>query len=242
MMATREETSETTKATHNSNWTPHLLVHSLPPPSSRSPRGVFDNHFLYRLLLVLYKPDDRSITSTFSVNTHTFIAMPSFAKCVVFLTLSVAANALTTPLMLRGMRHRSVAAHAVAAPMEAVPVHITEPVIAIPEGSGAGKILRRRRSNQGRCSQKSSAASSTPSATLLNPPAAEPTNNSAKAKVATSKVATSTTKKSEATSTTHTSSAATPSTAKSGGKLPSFMSGIQSGQGMLNYCCLKADR
>jgi hypothetical protein len=115
--------------------------------------------------------------------------------------------------------------------MEELPTQITEPVIEIPEGSGAGKALRRRKSNKGRCSTKSSAASSTTSATLLNPPAAEPTVNSA-VKGGLKGAATSTTKKSKAASTTtHTSSAATPSAAdSSSSKLPSFMSGIQTGQ------------
>ena len=144
--------------------------------------------------------------------------MPSFVKYVVFLTLAIAANALTTPIMLRGMHHhrRAVTAHPVAVPMEEIPIHSTAPVIDIPERSESDKVyvLHRRRSNKGRCSQKSFGASNYPSATP--------------------------TEKSKAPSITHTS-ATTPSAAKSGSKLSSFMSGIQTGQGMLKYCRMETD-
>jgi hypothetical protein len=142
--------------------------------------------------------------------------MPSFFKSVVFLFLSVAANALTTPRMLRGMHHhhRAVSVRTVAAPMEEIPTRITESIIKIPEGSGAGKLFRRRKSNKGRCSQESFSTSSNSSATLNAPPA-EPSKN---------------TTEPQATKTPEAPVAATPSTANSGSKLPSFMSGIQTGE------------
>ena len=153
--------------------------------------------------------------------------MPSFVKYVVFLTLAVAANALTTPFLLRGMHHhrRAVTAHPVVVPMEEIPIHSTEPVIDIPERSESDRVhvLRRRKSNKGRCSQKSFGASNYPSS-LLNSPEAKATP----------------TEKSEAPSITHTS-ATTPSAAKSQSKLPSFMSGIHTGQGMLKYCRMETD-
>jgi hypothetical protein len=140
--------------------------------------------------------------------------MPSISKCFVLVSLALSVSALTTPHAIRNAHHHHHHSASAATPSA---LSFMEPVI-IPRGTAAARTVRRR-STSGRCKPKSSNTSHagpTPPANVGHVPPAVTTHHSS-----------SPTHKS-----THTSSADKPTSSKtSGGKVPSFMTGENTGQG-----------
>jgi len=139
---------------------------------------------------------------------------------MVIFTLALSASALTTPQYINHHHHRAIAAKVVAPPQVEIEVRA-------PQGSGAGKTLRRRASNSKRC--KNPAASKAASET----PVVTPTLKDSQPAVTPKTTKTTTTH----TTSTKTSAAAAATTTKkvsgsiSSGNEPSFMTGTQTGQG-----------
>lgn len=148
-------------------------------------------------------------TSTLRSFCKSCITMPSISKCFVLVSLALSVSALTTPHAIRNAHNHHH--HSVATPSA---LSFMEPVV-IPRGTPAARSVRRR-SNSGRCKPKSSTSHATPPANAGHPPSAVTTHHSS----------------SPTHKTTHTSSADKPTSSKTGGgKVPSFMVGVQTGQG-----------
>jgi len=147
--------------------------------------------------------------------------MPSPTKCFVLFSLALSVSALVTPHGLRNVNHH----RAIAAVFDAT---VPEPVI---HERREPQTIRRRSNNSARCNPKSS-SSSAPSPAFtpaVNPEAAPPSSTSSSTTHTTLKASPKATPQASPKA-SPTSSAAKPAST-SGGNLPSYLVGTQTGQG-----------
>jgi len=184
--------------------------HSTRPPSfctSLSPKGSTFFHF---------------------IDTFIYIAMPSINKCFILFSLALSASALTTPHAIRHVNHhRAVAAALVAT--------VPSPIV-VPQGTRAVKAVRRR-SNGGRCKATSSSATTAAPTPAANVEGAPPSRTGSSSSPDSTPKATPTSSSDQSSPSQKPASkqpaSKQPATSSggSGGNLPSYMEGTQTGQG-----------
>jgi hypothetical protein len=156
--------------------------------------------------------------------------MPSINKCFILFSLALSASALTTPHAIRHVNHhRAVAAALVAT--------VPSPIV-VPQGTRAVKAVRRR-SNGGRCKATSSSATTAAPTPAANVEGAPPSRTGSSSSPDSTPKATPTSSSDQSSPSQKPASkqpaSKQPATSSggSGGNLPSYMEGTQTGQGKL---------
>ena len=164
------------------------------------------------------------------IDTFIYIAMPSINKCFILFSLALSASALTTPHAIRHVNHhRAVAAALVAT--------VPSPIV-VPQGTRAVKAVRRR-SNGGRCKATSSSATTAAPTPAANVEGAPPSRTGSSSSPDSTPKATPTSSSDQSSPSQKPASkqpaSKQPATSSggSGGNLPSYMEGTQTGQGKL---------